>query len=59
MKEILKFNRYYKDHKSFKNLVARILYNIFIAILLLKLNDKFNYKEPFLNILLFLGYLHA
>ena len=29
MKEILKFNRYYKDHKSFKKDFARILYKIF------------------------------
>ena len=51
MKEILKFNKYYKDHKSFKNLVARILYKIFTAFLLLKLNSNFNYKESFLDIL--------
>ncbi len=29
LKEILKFNRYYKDHKSFKKDFARILYKIF------------------------------
>ena len=32
LKEILKFNKYYKDYKSFKNLVARILYNIFTTL---------------------------
>ena len=51
LKEILKFNKYYKDYKSLLNLVAFILYKIFIAFLLLKLNSNFNYKESFLDIL--------
>ncbi len=28
LKEILKFNKYYKDHKSFKKDFAHILYKI-------------------------------
>ena len=31
-KQILKFNRYYKDHKSFKKDFARILCNIFTTL---------------------------